>query len=252
MNKTILSVAAVIFMMLACSKNSTNESGTGADSGGGNTGKGGSLAKFTISGNYLYIVDQSGLKVYDITNPLATKHTNEIQVGFGVETIFPFKDKLFIGSRDGMYIYSLEDPAKPVKLGEARHVRSCDPVVANDTVSYVTLRGGSPCGPAEDGLYIYDIKNLEKPVQKSFLSIGTPLGLGLQDTVVFVCREEAGLTAVNVKMPAYPKIMYTLTDASYKDVIPYDDLLICYTSTGLLLYDLTDLNNIEIVSNTKY
>ena len=241
---------ALLVIVFGCTKNSGKADMGPANSG--DVGKGGSLAKFTIAGSFLYVVDGFDLKVYDISKPTAAQSKNIVSVGFPVETIFPFKDKLFIGSRDGMFIYSLDDPAMPSKLGEARHVRSCDPVVANDSVSYITLRGGSPCGPAEDGLYIYDIKNIESPVQKGFLSITSPLGLGLQDTVVFVCREELGLTVVNVKNTGDPKVMYTLNDASYKDVIPYDDLLICYTSAGLLLYDMTDLNKLVKVGGVKY
>ena len=215
-------------------------------------GKGGSLAKFTIAGNFLYVVNDLTLHVYDISDSKSPRHTNDINIGFLAETIFPFADRLFIGSRDGMFIYSLEDASNPQKLGEARHLRSCDPVVANDSVSYVTLRGGTACGPAEDGLYIYDIKYVQAPVQKSFLSLSRPLGLGLKDTVLFVCREDFGLTAVNVKDINQPKVMYTLETASFRDVIPYDDLLICYTSTGLLLYDISDLNNITEVGASKF
>lgn len=42
---------------------------------------------------------------------------------------------------------------------------------------YVTLQGSSACGPAQDGLYIYDIKNITAPVQKSLLPLSDPLGL---------------------------------------------------------------------------
>jgi hypothetical protein len=62
--------------------------------------------------------------------------------------------------------------------------------------------------------------------------------------VVFVCRAGAGLTAVNVKDAAAPKEMYTVSDANYVDVIPYDDLLICYVTTGIVLYDARDVNKL--------
>jgi hypothetical protein len=225
-------------LAMGCSKNDT--AGSSPSSG---TGTGGSLARFTVVGNHLYLANYSTLEIYDIADPAATFKTTSVNVGLRIETIFPYKDKLFLGSSDGMFIYSLANPANPVKLGSARHVRSCDPVVANDSVSYVTLRGGTACGPAQDGLYIYDIANITAPVQKALLPFSSPNGLGLKDTVVFVCRGANGLSAVNVKNSVAPKLMYTKTDANYTDVIPYGNMLICYVSTGLLFWDISDINN---------
>ncbi|MGZ8557089.1 MAG: LVIVD repeat-containing protein [Chitinophagaceae bacterium] len=240
---------ALIFLLLlavACSK----DAGNAADSSG--TGTGGSLARFTIAANHLYLADYNTIEVYDLADAANPVKKSSVNVGFGVETIYPYMDKLFIGSSDGMYIFSIADPSNPVKLGEARHVRSCDPVVANNEIAYVTLQGGSPCGPAQDGLYIYDIKNISAPVQKSLLEISTPLGLGLKDTVVFVCRGSSGLSLVNVKNPSVPKLMYTITEDNFKDVIPYENLLICYVSTGLQIYDIGNLHRIVKVGTINY
>jgi hypothetical protein len=153
---------------------------------------------------------------------------------------------------DGMYIYDLADPKLPKKLGEARHVRSCDPVVANDSVAYVTLRGSGNCGAATDGLYTYNISNLTAPVQKSLLPLSNPYGLGLKDTVVFVCRGADGLSVVNVKSAESPKLLYTLKESTYFDVIPYDDLLICYVRTGILLYDTRNVNQLVKLGSFNY
>ena len=241
-------IAVVFFVLISigCTKDGSNL----ADSSG--SGTGGSLARFTIASNHLYLADHYEVHVYDIANAADPIKKTSVNVGFGVETIYPYKDKLFIGSRDGMYIFSIANPSNPVKLGEARHVRSCDPVVANDTVAYVTLQGGSACGPAQDGLYVYDIKDITKPVQTSLFPISTPFGLGLKDSVVFVCRGGSGLSLVNVKDPYSPKLMYTITDGNFKDVIPYDDILICYVSTGLLIYDISNLEQIKKVGEVNY
>lgn len=243
---SFLAIMLVALAGLRCSKDAADTTAATA------TGKGGSLARFTIVGNYLYLADYSTLEVFDISNPAATVKKNSINVGFGVETIYPYKDKLFIGSADGMYIYDLVNPELPKKLGEARHVRTCDPVVANDTVAYVTLRGSGRCGAATDGLYAYNVSNITAPVQRSLLPLSSPYGLGLKDTVVFVCRAGQGLTLVNVKKPSAPVVMYTLTDAFYTDVIPYDDLLICYVNTGVLLYDTKDLNRLTKLGGYNY
>ena len=238
-------IAACLFIS-ACSKESNNAA---ADS----TGTGGSLARFTIAANHLYLADYSRLEIYDLANPANPVKKTPVDLGWGIETIFPYGDKLFIGSRDGMFIYSIANPSAPVKLGEARHVRSCDPVVAKNNIAYVTLQGSGNCGAATDGLYIYDITNITSPVQKSLLEMSTPYGLGIKDSVAFICRRDKGLTLVNVKNSASPRIMYTKTDApEYRDVIPVDNILLCYVSTGLLIYDISNLHAIVKVGEMNY
>ena len=234
-NKIYFFLAACI--LFACTKESQNAATT-------DIGKGGSLAKFTIAGNYLYVVDDYSLYTYDISNPVAPSNTHIAYIGNSIETIYPYKNRLFIGSANGMFIYSIDTPYAPVKMGSALHVRSCDPVVANDTVAYVTLKGGSRCGPATSGLYIHDITNLFQPLLKNTIEIGTPEGLGLVDTTLYVCNNSGGLKIYNISNPYDPIERKTINDGNnYKDVIPYGDLLICYISSGIILYDITNRNN---------
>lgn len=241
---TAFSVTIVLFT--ACDKNDSNA--VDANS----SGIGGSLARFTISGNYLYLADITELRVYDISNPASPVEKPRITVGSGIETIFPYKDKLFLGSNQGMYVYSIADPANPVKLGSVLHIRSCDPVVANDSISYTTLQGGTRCGPAESGLYIYDIKNITNPVLKKMFSLTTPYGLAVVDSVAFVCQGINGLSAINVKDPLHPVTLYTRTDGAFRDVIPYNDMLIFYVQTGIMIYDASDLRDIKKIGTVNY
>jgi hypothetical protein len=250
--KSLLNISLsviVVLLVTGCSKDGANSAD--ASSPGG-TGTGGSLARFTIAANHLYLADYASVHVYDLADPANPVKKTTVNVGMGVETIYPYQDKLFVGSTTGMYIYSLANPDNPVKLGSALHVRSCDPVVASGTTAYVTLKGGTPCGTAEDGLYIYDISNVMSPLQKSLFRISTPGGLGIKDSVVFICRGINGLSLVNVKNPSAPALMYTVTDGSYLDVIPYDNLLICYVATGLLIYDISNLNQVVKVGTVNY
>ncbi len=243
--KEFLLFSFIFVVIVSCEKNNSAAADTAS------TGKGGSMARFTIAAGHLYLADYNTVEVYDISGGNAIKKTS-VPVDWGVETIFPYKDKLFIGSSVGMFIYSIADPANPVKLGSALHVRSCDPVVADDRYSYVTLRGSGLCGAAQDGLYIYDIKDIMKPKQLSLLPLQSPYGLGLKDSVVFVCRANYGLTAVNVKNPSNPKEMYTLKDGFFLDVIPIGELLVCYVIDGLLLYDISDPGKITKLGNLDY
>lgn len=243
--------ALIIVFIFSCTKEALNST-TANSAASGDVGKGGSLARFTIVGNYLYAVDNHFLYTYNIADPKNPVKTNTSALNFDMETIYPFKNKLFIGSKTGLYIYSIDSPAVPLKLGEAKHGRSCDPVVATDSVAYVTLKGNTICGPAEDGLYVHDIKNLFQPILKTTIKINTPEGLGLQDTTLYVCCNGNGLRIYNVSNPYIPVERKVLTDANYKDVITYGNLLICYVTTGILLYDISNPVNpvsIKLIAN---
>lgn len=139
-------------MFVSCEK--SGDSKAAADV----TGAGGSLSRFTIAGNYLYAVSSHYVYTVNISNPAQPVKTSESPLNFDMETIYAYRDRLYIGSRTGLYVYSLATPDKPKLIGEARHGRSCDPVVANDSVSYSTLKGSTSCGPATSGLYVYDVK----------------------------------------------------------------------------------------------
>ena len=237
----------VCFVGWSCSKDGTSNAAAVSS-----TGKACSLSKFTIVGNFLYAVDSRLLYTYDISNPVNPVKTSTASINFNVETIFPFKNRLFIGTTTGMFIYSIDTPSLPSKLGQALHVRSCDPVVANDSIAFVTLKGNTWCGPAVSGLYVHDIKNVFQPVLLKTLPISSPEGLGLEGSVLYICCNNDGLKVFNVANPANPVEIRTITGGYFKDVIPYGDLLICYISTGISLYDITNPTNpvfIKLIAN---
>ena len=74
-----------VFLLAGCSKNSLNES----NNTGGQNGVGGSLARFTLAGNYLYVVDETNLKTFDVTNPANPILKNSTTIGSNIETIYP-------------------------------------------------------------------------------------------------------------------------------------------------------------------
>ena len=62
----------------------------------GATGVGGSLARFTVVNNHLYTVGDQKLKVFDISTPSIPKPGQSINLGWGIETIFPFGNTLLL------------------------------------------------------------------------------------------------------------------------------------------------------------
>jgi hypothetical protein len=234
MKKILLFIGLSIVLLAAIKCQKSSDSGT-------NTGTGGSTARFAIQGNYLYIVDRSNLKVFnmaDLANPVLK---NTVPVGFEIETIYPFKDKLFIGSTSVVHIFSVQDPESPEKLSTAispEVIRRCDPVVAKDSVAYATLRTNGMCGGTQSILAAYDIRDVTKPVQKATFPVGEPYGLGYADTALYVC-DRSGLNVFSIKNAFDPKLIKTMYDGWFMDVIPYNNTLICQVQDGLSLYDIS-------------
>ncbi len=165
-------------------------------SGSGKVGIGGSLSHFTIIGNYLYTIQHDGynLEIYDVSSPTNPSHATSVQVGVHLETLFPYGDKLFIGSNVGMYIYDNSDPLNPTQLSVFEHARACDPVFVQGNYAYVTLWDGSSCGATgPNQLDVIDITDLTNPVLKKSFSMKNPHGLSVKGNSLLLCEGAYGL-----------------------------------------------------------
>ena len=209
---------------------------------------GGSMARFTIVNNQLYTVGYQELKVFNISNPSTPAFVNESEVGMNIETIFPFKDRLFIGSSNGMYIYSIANPNAPERLGQFSHVRSCDPVIADDTHAYVTLRSGSECMGYTNQLEVLDISKLMQPQMVKTYAMTNPHGLSKDGNLLFICDGRDGLKMYDAAAPANLKLLQTISDMETYDVIAYGGLAIVVAKDGLYQYDYRDRNNVKMLS----
>jgi hypothetical protein len=197
------------------------------------TGTGGSMARFTIKGNYLYAVDFDNLQVFEITNPSAVSSIDHQYVGFGIETIFPAGNHLFLGARNGMYIYSLQDPLKPKRISYTPHFVSYDPVVVQDNYAYVTLRQGDGFGGWGNLLQIYDISKLERPVLLKEYSMWGPRGLGIDGDKLFICDDK--LKVYHLKTPSELELIESF-EVNAIDVIPDGETLYVIAEDGFYQY----------------
>jgi len=235
--KTIMNIILLNLLMLlinGCDKESTDAAGNQQ------SGSGGSTAKFTIAGNYLYVVDHTSVKSFDISNQSNPVLKSKTEIGINIETIFPYQDKLFIGSSSSMYIYSLTDPAKPLRSGKADYTirMSCDPVIAKDSVAYATLRATGRCGGSVSALVVYNIKDISTPALVNTIFLNAPYGLGIKDSALYVCEGPEGLRIYNVRDAYNPQYISEISDHTFYDVIPYGDILIGQVSDGFVLYDI--------------
>ena len=194
----------VIFIDEALDGNILSPSYSGTGSGAGNgaatTGISGSMARFTIVGDYLYAVDKSSLRVFDITAPEA-ELVNTVQFGWNIETIFPYEDKLFIGSSTGMFIFDNSNPTEPSMMASFAHASACDPVFIKDDYAYVTLRSGNACQGFTNQLDLIDISVLNAPKLVKSFPMENPYGLSIKGNTLFLCEGEHGLKSFDITDP---------------------------------------------------
>jgi hypothetical protein len=228
-----------LLLILLAGVSCTKEAAKNSDYSSGG-GKGGSLARFAIAGNYLYVATQNDLQVFDIANPAAPVAKGKTYLSWDIETIFSYGQKLFIGSATAMYIFDITDPAKPKQESRVQHFRACDPVVTQGTTAFVTLRGGNTCGGTVNALMTYDVKDTKNPVLKTQLPLNGPYGLGVQDSALYVCDGAKGLAVFNIKDPQQPALLKYIEDGeTYYDVIPYQGVLIAYVKNGVRFFDIS-------------
>ncbi|MCY7351151.1 MAG: hypothetical protein LH606_10845 [Cytophagaceae bacterium] len=211
-------------------------------------GVGGSMARFALMGNQLYTVDNATLHVFDVSQAANPVEGEKVKLGFGIETIFPYGDKLFIGSQTGMQIFDASKPAKPEFLSRFAHVVSCDPVVVQGNFAYVTLRGGTRCNRGVNRLDVVDVSNLRQPVQVFSLPMQNPHGLGVDGKTLFVGEGNLGLKVFDLTNPARPAQTRFLTDVKSFDVIPLRQVLLITGEDGLFQYDYADPVKMKLLS----
>lgn len=224
----------------------------GTAAGGAKTGSGtgGSMARFTVYENYLYAVDNYALRLFNISQPADPIAEKEMYVGWNIETLFPYDQKLFLGSTTGMYIYSLADPSDPQYLSTFWHASSCDPVVVEGQYAYVTLRAGNLCGDNVSQLDVIDISDILTPALLKEYPMEEPYGLGIDEGILFVCDGDAGLKVYDARDPMAidQHKLAQYPDINAWDVIPLGDVLIMIGTEGLYQYDYSDPQDISLLS----
>lgn len=214
----------------------------------GTPGTGGSLARFTIANNILYVVDNSNLRMFSISGGLSSLGTTS--VGRNIETIFPYNNHLFIGASNGMYIYNISNPTAPAYVSTYIHGTACDPVVVDDHYAYITLRSGTPCNTSLNQLEVVDIQNLSTPTLSHTVQMTNPHGLGKDGNTLFVCDGSAGLKVFDATNPtaiaATPTVQVNSIQAT--DVIPFNNKLLMIGDDGLYQYNYSNLQNIVQLS----
>lgn len=216
------------------------------------TGVAGSLARFSVVGNFLYVVDDNSLIMYDITQANDPTLVKTVNVGLGVETIFPFAGKLFIGSENGLFIYDIAPDGTPQFISEYQHFTSCDPVATDGEFAYVTLRNTNDCNinAGINVLEVVDVSDIENPVMLMQYDMQGPMGVGIKNDILFVCDVEAGLKIFDAQNAPHLTPIKTL-NIEARDVIMLETTALVLAPNKIFQVDFSDINDIKIVGSIR-
>jgi len=218
------------------------------------SGTAGSLASMSIVDDYLFTLDNQSVKTFYLREPDKPEQVgNTIYLEFA-ETMFPYDDKLFIGSQIGMYILDISNPIDIDVLAEHQHFFGCDPVVVNDSIAFVTVRSVEGCRGLIDinQLEVIDVTNPSQPSTLEERELNSPAGLGLDNEYLFVTDGDEGIKIFDVSQPRVGIELIGNIPVNVFDVIPLNGLLIAVGADNLYQFDYTDINNIVQISSFRY
>ncbi|MCB0704065.1 MAG: hypothetical protein KDC34_02100 [Saprospiraceae bacterium] len=254
--KNILFLVLLSSLIWGCSKSDSANPQLQSD-----VGVAGSYARFIIKGDFMYVVDESNLITFSLADPTTPVQVHTQPIGESVETVYQLNDRLFIGSGSGLYLYTIGQDGLPVFAGEYLYsnfgfdIEPCDPVVANDSVAYVTLNTTNRVTRCRVNttmginlLNIFDIKDFNNPVLISQYEMVNPKGVGLDGTILFVCDGEDGLKVFDVADPYNIQLLHHFPGFEAYDVIPLNGLLLVIGPDNIYQYDYSELVNMIRIS----
>ena len=229
---TLFILACLNVVFLGCQDSATADVGTA-----------GSLARFTINGDYLYAIDRSHIEAIDISTPSEPKSVHSISVSWNIETLFSYQNYIYVGARDGMYIYEQQANGTLDLTNLNLHSVSCDPVVVSNDLAFVTLRSRAGCNRQLDqtnSLNIYDVSNPEQSNKIYTKELYAPAGLAVDNNLLFICDTDAGLKIFDINQTANSvdiSLKETVKSLHCNDVIASQNTLYIRTENNVTLYD---------------
>lgn len=217
-------------------------------------GIGGSMARFTIANGNLYVVGDFNLQVFDLDDPVNPALAGDVHLGnWGIETIIPYGDHLFIGSQNGMYIFNNEEPLAPYQVGYYEHTRACDPVYVAGDRAYVTLRDGNEvCQGFSNQLDVVDITDYSDPELVTSHNLVNPHGLSVDADELFICDGRAGFKVFDRTddFRIGDRLLSHFESITTADVITLKsrDIALVIGQEGLYQFDYSNVEDLRLLS----
>jgi len=199
--------------------------------------------------NRLYTVSSFELKVFNLNNAADPVFNKSVFANAGnIETIYPFRNELFLGSMSGMHIFSVANPDNPVKTGMFAHLTACDPVITDGNYAFVTLRSGTACGSVTNQMDIVNVSNTSSPSLLKTYPFTNPHGLDKDGDRIFLCDGIGGLKLLDVQDVNNIKTLQTIGNINAYDVVAINNIAITVAKEGLYFISYANPSELKILS----
>ena len=172
--------------------------------------KGSGIETMFLSGNYMFLGAQSGMLIYDLSDPLKPVYLSTFWHATGCDPVVVQGNRAYVTLRSGV-------------------------ICANRSINELS---------------VLDITNVNAPVLLRSYVMDNPYGLGISGDILFVCDGTSGLKIFDASDPLLiaEHQLARFPGIQAYDVIPLGKSLLMIGSDGFYQYDNSDVKNIRQIS----
>lgn len=216
----------------------------------------GTINRITKAREHIYIVSNNNMIILD-DNDFSKQATRIENVKEDMETIFPYQNTLFIGSKTSMSMYDITIENQPTEIYDFEHARSCDPVLPYNDLAFVTLRTAdfSSCPGNINALLVIDLIDLSNPTKIDEIQQSSPYGMSVIDNLLFVGNGEYGLNIYDIKNKENIVLKKNHSEIVAYDILPdpnHSGYIFIAGSEGMNQYSLGEDLSLQLTSSIDY
>ena len=215
----------------------------------------GTVNRFAISNDHLFALGFFNMYGFSLSDGM--QQLSGVQYSdFGMETIFPFNDRLYIGSQNSMQILDASDPESLELIGSFWHATSCDPVLpVTNSVAYVTLRGGEECPGEENTLNVVAHNGHFSYSAIQTIELPSPYAMLRLENELYVGEGENGFRVFEIGSDwRLSEKMHNASITAF-DIIPHpnrSDIILFAGPDGIFQYSVEPDEEYNLISSITY
>jgi hypothetical protein len=201
----------------------------------------GTANRIAYAADHVYVVGRTTMTTLSDRGDLEWVSSQWLTTG--METVYPYENKLFVGTQRSMMIFTLDDPGNPTQTGTFFHGTACDPVYPEGDLAYVTLRTGdvSNCPGNVNALVVVDVSDIRQPWQEKEIEMLSPFGLSKIGDRLYVGEGKNGLKIFDLDNPRDPQLLAHIETIEAYDIIAdvhHSNLVLIAGPDGLTYYEV--------------